>query len=78
MRIKQHVTKTRNIGGFQMEMQIANIRNEGKFQATYYKLAEPFIWSEVYATELEAIEALDKLVDEYATKYPLSYGERKF
>jgi len=71
----QTITKTRNIGGFIMEMQVANIRNEGIYQATYYKGAEPFIWGETFPSELEAIQDVDSMVTEKAKQFPTVYGQ---
>lgn len=76
MRLRDEIKKTRSIGGFTMEMQVANIISQGVFQATYYKGAEPFIWGQPSQTESGAIEQLDALVDLKAVEYPTVYGAK--
>lgn len=76
----QEIVKTRVLGRNLAELEVKQIKGgdaKGKFQAHYYGLAEDLIWSDVYDTAEQAIEALDKMVDEYAIKYPWSYGNEE-
>jgi hypothetical protein len=68
MRLSDTVVKRRIVNGILLEMQVAFIKSINEFQATYYNLAEPIIWSEGTKTRLEAISSLDEMVDKLVLK----------
>lgn len=73
----QPVIKTRKIGRYTCELSVVQITGgdaKGKFQATYYDIADPVIWGECKDTAEEAINHLDQFVDEMAKQFPILYG----
>lgn len=76
----QEIAKTRQIGRYLMELEVGQITGgeaKGLFQATYYNLADPYIWGECKETAEEAIKFLNDLVDEKAKQYPSLYGNKE-